>query len=303
MTAMNTVNTTKERTLKLVSSDGEIVGEFNPDTQYIRNRKQDDFMKQNEKAKKEFEEFNKDAGKFIWSYPEKIRQLIKSEEFTKSDITMIFYLATFVNSAGYLSHDNGVKFSKKDIQEKLEISRNAFSKFFNKLIDHKILIPSGKNFMWNDEYNFYGSTKGKASPTMLVRSYVNQIRYLYEAKNRKGKKLYSAIKLYPVFALIPYLHHSTNIICKNPDVKNIEDIEYFNIKEIAELLDLNQTKKVSSGLSSLLLNGQTVFVKVECRNETYLKLNPRIFWRGTVAPDKKLVAEFDMIDNNRKKWK
>ncbi|MGG6362654.1 hypothetical protein ACQ5SI_26265 [Peribacillus frigoritolerans] len=291
----------EERILKLVSNDGEVVGEYNPDEQYIRNKKQDDFMKEKMQRNKAMDEFNKENGKFIWSYPERIRQLIKSEEFRKADLTMIFYLATFVNGTGFLSHDNQLKFTKKDIQQKLGIGRNLFGKFYNKLIEHEILIATDKNYKWSETYNFYGATTGKAKPKMLVRTYVEQVRELYEAKTETGKKKYSAINLYPVFALVPYLHHSSNIVCKNPDVKNIEDIEYFNLREITELLDLNQSKKVSSGLQSILLNGQTTFVKSESKGETYYKLNPRIFWRGTEAPDKKMVAEFDMIDNNRKR--
>ncbi|MFJ8088779.1 hypothetical protein ACIQ7N_11305 [Lysinibacillus sp. NPDC095746] len=138
---------------------------------------------------------------------------------------------------------------------------------------------------------------------MLVRTYIYQIRELYEAKTETGKRKYSPTALYPVFALIPYLHHSSNIICKNPEVRHIEDIDYFSLSEIAKLLDLKDSKKMSLSLSSILLNGQTTFVKVESKNEKYLKLNPRIFWKGTSVPDKNLIAEFDMIANNRKKNK
>ncbi|MBK5444167.1 hypothetical protein [Peribacillus sp. TH24] len=290
----------EERIVK-INGNGEIIGEFNGDDYSVRSKKQDDFYRVLKQRKEAMDEFNKENGKFIWSYPERIRQLIKSEDFTKAHLTMIFYLATFVNGTGYLSHDNKVKFTKKNIQEKLGIGRNLFSKFYNKLIEHEILIASDKNYKWNETYNFYGATTGKAEPKRLVRTYIEQIRELYQATTEAGKKKYSAINLYPVFALVPYLHHSSNIICKNPDVKNIEDIDYFNLTEITELLDLNQSKKVASGLQSILLNGQTTFVKSESKGETYYKLNPRIFWRGTNTPDKILVAEFDMIDNNRKK--
>ncbi|MED4038117.1 hypothetical protein [Niallia taxi] len=287
-----------------VNDNGEFVKEFSDTEHTIRNKKQDEFILRKRKVETEFDLYNEEAGKFIWSYPDKIQYLIHSEEFTKSDLTMIFYLATYINGFGYITFDNNnVKMSKKDIQERLGISRNAFSNFFNKLVNHQILIPEEVGFKWDETYNFYGKTKGKAKPKMLVRTYVNQVRELYEAVKPDGKKKHSAVSLYPVFALVPYLHNSTNIVCKNPEVKNIEDIEYFNLKEITKLLVLNQTKKVSSGLSSLLLDGQTVFVKVTSKNETYFKLNPRIFWKGTTAPDKRLVAEFDMVDNNRKKRK
>ncbi|MFJ7736914.1 hypothetical protein ACIQ2D_11270 [Lysinibacillus sp. NPDC097287] len=280
---------------------GEIVGELNPEEHYLRSRKQDAFVKNNEKAKAAFEEFNAESGKFIWSYPEKIMFLINSPEFTKADLTMIFYLATYVNGTGYLSFDNGIKLSKASIRERLGISRNAYSKFFNKLINHQILIPSADAYKWNEKFNFYGKTKGKAKPKMLVRTYIRQIRELYEAVTEKGKRKYSAIALYPIFALVPYLHHSSNIICKNPEVNHVEDIDYYTLSEIATLLDLTNSKKMSQSLSSILLNGQTAFIKVESKNEKYLKLNPRIFWNGTSAPDRNLLAEFDMINKNRDK--
>ncbi|WP_416420355.1 hypothetical protein ACLZHR_25735 [Priestia aryabhattai] len=285
----------------LMGEYGDIIKKLDGSKYCIRSKYQDELVKMKEKSKGEFEEFNERTGKFIWSYPEKIQQLIKSNEFTKSDITMIFYLATFINGTGYLAYENRVKLNKKGIQTKLEIGRTLFGKFFNKLIKFEILIPSGDHFKWNETYNFYGSTKGKAKPKTLVRTYVNQIRELYETKNEKGKRKYSAINLYPIFALVPYLHHSSNIVCKNPSVQDIEDIEYFNLKEIAELLDLRDSKRMVASLHSLALDNQTTFIKVESKNEAYLKLNPRIFWRGTNVPDQNLVAEFDMIDNNRKK--
>ncbi|MGG0496712.1 hypothetical protein ABEY62_27545 [Priestia megaterium] len=285
----------------LMGEYGDITKKLDGSKYYIRSKYQDELVKMKEKSQGEFEEFNERTGKFIWSYPEKIQQLIKSNEFTKSDITMIFYLATFINGTGYLAYENRVKLNKKGIQTKLEIGRTLFGKFFNKLIKFEILIPSGDYFKWNETYNFYGSTKGKAKPQTLVRTYVNQIRELYEVKNEKGKRKYSTINLYPVFALVPYLHHSSNIICKNPDAQAIEDIEYFNLKEIAELLDLRDSKRMAASLHLLVLDGQTTFIKVQNKNEAYLKLNPKIFWRGTNVPDQNLVAEFDMIDNNRRK--
>lgn len=290
--------------ISLVDDKGELIGKFNPKTQYIRNKKQDEYIKKRNEVNERFKEFHEDAGNFIWSYPEKIQHLIKSPEFTKSDLTMIFYLATFVNGNGYLTKDdNKTKLVKSDIQEVLEVGRNLFNKFYNKLIKHNILIPFDAYFKWNHDYNFYGSTKGKANPKKLVRTYVNQVRTLYEKKKANGRKLYSPTKLYPVFALVPYLHHSTNIICKNPEVNDINEIEYFSLTEISDLLDLKDSKKMSSSLSSILLNGQTTFIKSISKNEVYLKLNPRIFWRGTEAPSKELQGEFDMVDNNRKKRK
>lgn len=286
---------------KMVDENGEVWDELNTATHYKRSKKQDEFIKKDSEAKMEFEAFNLDAGKFIWSYPEKIQQLIQSPEFTKSDLAMIFYLATYVDGLGYLTYGNKVKLKKADLQKVLSIGRNLFNKLHAKLIQHEILIDSEHGYKWNEAYNFYGSSKGVAKPTMLVRTYVNQIRVLYEATNEAGKRKYSATLLYPIFALVPYLHRTSNIICKNPDVKDINDIEYFSLNEVAELLDLKNSKKMSSSLSGILLDEQATFRKVESKNEKYLQMNPRIFWRNVVAPDSRLVAEFNMIDNNRKK--
>lgn len=283
---------------------GEKVGSFDRSTHYLRSKRQDEMTKKKNEVNEEYKEFHKEAGNFVWSYPEKIKWLIKSPEFTKSDITMIFYLGTFVNGNGYITRDNNItKLTKADIQERLDVGRNLFNKFHNKLVQHGILIPSGQFYKWNEAYNFYGNTKGKADPKKLVRIYVKQIRTLYRKKKSNGKRMYSPTKLYPVFALVPYLHHSSNIICKNPEVADVDEIEYFSLTELAELLDLTDSKKMSSSLSSILLNGQTTFIKSESKNETYLKLNPRIFWRGTQPPTKEMQGEFDMVDANRNKRK
>ena len=256
--------------------NGEITNDVSDKTHYIRSESQNKFLKKREEAQTQFAEFNDDAGKFVWSYPAKIQKLIKSNDFTKSDLTMIFYLSTYVNGTGYLSYNNQLKIDKAGLQKVLGIGRNLFNKFFNKLVNYQIISTSGEWFKWNKNFNFYGSTKGVAKPTELVRSYVYQIRELYEAKDEKGKRKYSAISLYPVFALVPYLHKSTNIVCKNPEVKNIEEINYYSLLEIAELLDLKDSKKMSSALSSIQLAEQSVFRKIEIKNEKYLQMNPRI---------------------------
>lgn len=290
--------------LKLVDSNGELVGKINSKTQYIGSRKQAEGIK----WKGEMEAFRKlqleNDGNFIWTYPAKIQELIQSPEFSKADISMLVYLATYVNGSGYLAKDNkSTRMDKADIKEILEASRNLFDRFFNKLIHHDILEVDGKTYKWNQSYNFYGSTKGITNPNKLVRSYVNQIRSLYLKKKENGKRMYTPTKLYPIFAVVPYLHHSSNIVCKNPDVKDVEDIIYFSLSEIADILALNDSKKMSASLSSLLLDGQTSFVKVESKNEKYLKLNPRIFWAGKYPATRELQSEFDMIDNNRNKRK
>lgn len=287
--------------LKIVDINGQILNEFDGNKYYVRSRKQDDFYKKKEESRNNFSEYNEETGKFIWAYPDKIQEIIHSKDFTKADLTMIFYLATYVNGFGVLTHDNNnVKLEKNDLQSLLGVGRNLFGKFYNKLISHGILKESGKNFKWNESYNFYGSTSGKANPTLLIRTYVNQVRELYDTVKEDGKKKYSPTALYPVFALVPYLHHTSNIICKNPEEKNIDDIIYFSLTELSDLLDLKDSKKMSASLSSILLDGQTTFRKVSSKNEVYLQLNPRIFWRGVEAPHKHLVSEFNMMDYNRK---
>ena len=190
---MNNALNNEGKILKMVDAEtGEITNEFNTATHYLRSKKQDDFLQKVSEAKEEFEAFNSEAGKFIWSYPEKIQYLITSDEFSKSDLTMVFYLATYVNGMGYLTHDNNnIKLDKADLQKVLGVGRNLFNKLHAKLLQHEILIPSGINYKWNEAFNFYGATKGKAKPTMLVRTYVMQIRELYEAKNEAGKRKYS----------------------------------------------------------------------------------------------------------------
>lgn len=297
------MGTTEAKVLKMVDENGEVWDELNTATHYVRSKKQDEFIKNDSEAKLEFEAFNSEAGKFIWSYPEKIQHLIHSSEFTKSDIAMVFYLATYVDGLRYLTYGNKLKMKKADLQKVLGVGRNLFNKLYAKLKQHEILKETEHGYKWNEAFNFYGATKGKAKPTMLVRTYVMQIRELYEAKNEAGKRKYSATLLYPIIALVPYLHRTSNIICKNPDVKDINDIEYFSLTEIAELLDLKNSKKMSSSLSGILLDEQATFRKVESKNEKYLQMNPRIFWRDVVAPDSRLVSEFNMIDNNRMKRK
>lgn len=83
---------------------------------------------------------------------------------------MIFYLAIFVNGPGFLAYENRIKLKKKDIQNKLSINYSEFSDFYSKLVEEDIIRPEGIEFKRNNEFNFHGTTSGKAKHQLLVRT-------------------------------------------------------------------------------------------------------------------------------------
>src|SRR5699024_1832486 len=71
-----------------------------------------------------------------------------------------------------------------------------------------------------------------------TRIYINTTRMLYEGCNPKKHKSLSY-----VFQLIPFMNTEFNIICENPNEKDLNKIKKLNMKNICELLKLSTDKK------------------------------------------------------------
>lgn len=269
---------------------------INPDTgEYIQleegdrlkiiKKKQMDIIEdknKNSKMNKEMKEWNEDLGGFIFvlfKYCDNI--LNQHKEIIVEDITKLFYLATYVNNNGYLIYKNKYM-QKDDMQYLLDMSREKFSVFFNKMIRLSIFILENKiNIKINKEY----FTKGSINKDMkkyydYTRMYIKTIRYLFENVSIRDHK-----RLGNYFKLIPYIHRQQNVLCWNPECR-VEDIKLMTLYDLKEIIGYSKNGIkgfIKEMLSIRLENGESIigfFVTDPDFWKSVIIVNPKVFYGG-----------------------
>lgn len=236
----------------------------------------------NSKMNKEMKEWNEDLGGFIFvlfKYCDNI--LNQHKEIIVEDITKLFYLATYVNNNGYLVYKNN-HMQKDDMQYLLNMSREKFSIFFNKMIKLNIFILENKNSIKiNKEY----FTKGSINKDMkkyydYTRMYIKTIRYLFENVSIRGHK-----RLGNYFKLIPYMHRQQNVLCWNPEGR-VEDIKLMTLYDLKEIIGYSKNGIkgfIKEMLSIRLENGESIigfFVTDPDFWKSVIIVNPKVFYGG-----------------------
>lgn len=227
-------------------------------------------------------DWNKCLGGFVFVLFKYGNQIFaNTPELTQEDITKLFYLVTFMDYDGNLVYNEDLM-TKRSMQKLINISREKFSVFFNKLKKLNILIQENNDIIKiNKEYFIKGEIdKDIKTDFNYTRLYVNSIRYLYEnVPIRKHKQLGA------FFKMIPYIHRQQNSLCWNPD-SDFADIKLMNVKELKEILGYheNSTMRLINNLIDVkLYNGESIvafIVKDKDKSKSYIIINPRVFYGG-----------------------
>ena len=175
-------------------------------------------------------------------------------ELSKSTVTRLLMLST------YLDYDNKLvlelpktkkqaeevePMKRKDIQEVLGLSKNAFDKFMTEITRANILIKDGKVYKLSSEYFYRGET---SKDIYFSKMYVDTIRELYANTSTRKHSTLSY-----VFQLMPFVHWKTNIIVADR-MSSVDDMKQLNIYEICELLGLEVNKDAVNKMKKELLS-------------------------------------------------
>jgi hypothetical protein len=108
------------------------------------------------------------------------------------------------------------------------------------------------------------------------------IREIYEkAKPREHRRLALLMEL------LPYINFSHNIVCNNPNEKDIDKVDPFNLTEVMELAKYTNLTKFKRDLLNLTVNEELVIKITETKNGKFIYVNPRIFYKGNNVNDLK----------------
>jgi hypothetical protein len=264
---------------------GEIVEIYEGDSVRIIKSKQKKII-ENKKYIKTLNDnmklYNDFYGGFVFSMF-KYHSLILDnfKDINESDITRLFYIATFVDYDGYLIFDEN-KVTKNNLKIKIKLTKSYFYQFFIKMSKNELLVEDDFGYIKvNKKYFYKGEIDKKIFKSYnYTRIYINTIRYLYENTNDNNCKYLGYL-----FKMIPYIHKETNILCWNPDCE-YKDIDVILTGELPKLLNshTNTIKKLINGLLKIKLkNNRTAisFIKnnVDDKNLPII-INKEIFYAG-----------------------
>lgn len=224
-------------------------------------------------------------------YFQKYEYVLKLE-LEKQFLTRYIYLCTYIDYEGRLrfksANNKGKLITVKDLPKVLGLSEREARNTKNALVEHELIfINKDKTINVNPKYAIKGGMSRKELRGS-VRAMEEGIREIYEkAKPREHRRLALLMEL------LPYINFSHNIVCNNPNEKDIEKVDPFNLTEVMELAKYTNLTKFKRDLLNLTVNEELVIKITETKHGKFIYVNPRIFYKGNNVNDlKSCINEF-----------
>lgn len=208
------------------------------------------------------------------------------------------YLCTFCNYKNYLEFGNQKEekklITKKDMFEILKLSSKETYRTIDYFIENNMIIfDKENNIKINEAYSKRGEIDNNKKG--VVRMFDKAIREIYEKSLPREHK-----KLGLLISLLPMVNYGWNVLCKNPEETNAQNIIPYNLTDVAKLLDYSSTQKFKKGLIDLTVNKEKVIMLCTIGNKTMIVINPRIYYKGNETTNKAfqyIIGQFDMAKN------
>lgn len=198
--------------------------------------------------------------------------------------------ARLVYLCTYLDFDNGFKWKrnrkikKSDLQDVLKLSRGTAFKFWKEVSplylveekDSEALKLVNTDFVRGNIINLNRSYE---------RFFVKFIRKLYEETDATRHR-----HLGYIFGVLPYINTEYNILCWNPEERDIENIEALTVNELCDLIgcykgDAKSLMDKYSHISFTVGDHQEYFLSYVANSSDYggakLFVNPKVLYSGS----------------------
>lgn len=262
----------------IVPETGEIRTYEQIAIEYIKNTYPEEQKKQDNKKKylelmKSKDNFNKtlqmNYGTFFFNYYHNI--------IDKEHLFRFMFLCT------YMDYDNIIVYgkakgihkraNKKDLQEILGLSNKQFYTTINYLTDNELLAIKEDKIVINDKICSRG--KIRESNKGAIRMFDEAIKELYEkATSKEHNKLGLFVKM------LPLIHHKSNVVCHNADVEDVNDVNPYNLTELAKELGYSTPQRLKRGLMELKINDESLMMVSYINYKSMIVVNPRLYYRG-----------------------
>ena len=197
----------------------------------------------------------------------------------KEHLFRFIYLCTFMDYDNIILYGNGKnkegkKARKKDLQEILKLKDGQFYPTLKYFIDNELILINEEEIKVNKKYCIRGKKEKKEIG--VTRMFDNGIKELYEkATTREHNKLSLFIKM------LPYIHYESNVICYNPEVEDIEEVQRLSLVQLAKELGYSTPQKLKKGLMELKIKDESLIMVATINNKSMIVVNPRLYYRGS----------------------
>ncbi|MCY7780059.1 hypothetical protein MOB41_16795 [Bacillus haynesii] len=243
----------------------------------LRHRNQDDAFREQQKQTTDRRDFSN-------ANMSNIHEVY--DALTTAQCGYLMLLQCYVDYNGVLvkSSRDKTPMTTADMMSVLQLVKKprTFYDFLSACITHDIIREEDGIYSVNERYHF----KGNFGSQYVVKLYTAKI-----------KKVYSEVKATDIgliYRMLPFVHYETNALCENPFEKNPKQIRWFNKKELAAAIGVT-SDTLGRRLKQMKFDGEFVVarIKVGTEPERYT-FNPNVFYRQSKAPDKTLLAMFNV---------
>jgi hypothetical protein len=229
---------------------------------------------------------------------EKFYFIPSSESFdglSPADVTRMIYLCTYMNYDGRLMKSERVPMMREDIEDVLGLSHAQTWRFWCAVTDKGYLAEDGNGGLFPDRKRFRKKAM-KRGGIWYQKIYVKGVRSLYKSSDVRQHGQIGAL-----FALLPYVNIEHNVLCYNPEEKDLDGVSFMNLRQFCEAIHYDV-----KGLKRKLRELREITFDVGGHKERFysvtgdgvdleasrLFVNPNILYSGTNPEAVRTLAAF-----------
>lgn len=220
------------------------------------------------------------------------------QDYPECDATLFrfMYLCTYGNYSGYIGTERR-NYGKQDIYKLLMLTDKRAEECVTELIAKELIFETTEGYLINPKYFIRGKLDREKGS--VARIFNKGMQELYKKSNYKEHKM-----LAHFVPLLPYMNIYYNILCHNPEEKDVKKIQALSLKEVAGLfgVDKSNSTRLRKKLVNITVNDYYL-LGYFYRNIGYGELkcfivNPYVFCAAPKLPDMANITNlFDLPDN------
>lgn len=181
---------------------------------------------------------------------------------SNADMARLLFLGTFIGwENGKLRADNGKDvYTKSDLPKLLDISRSAAHDLYAKLVEAGVITEGDDGTIYISPKFFYRGDNIKETAAKADAGYTRIFKATVRSLYADYGGARTASKLGVLYRVLPYVSFSFNIVCRNPQAREVTELNVMSVAELAELLGYKQKRELTSIIDSMRThNGQPLF--------------------------------------------
>jgi len=238
--------------------------------------------KQYSEMRRETKQYNSELGGFIFLLYKDSKIFT---EISPQTTARLVYLSTFLPYGENVLHmgKNSIM-TKKYMQDCLGLQSSGFDIFYAEATAHGYLEATDNGFVFGKGY----FQKGKIQDIeglKRTKVYIKSIRALYQ-NTPPSKHRYLGY----LFMLLPFVNLEWNVLCRNPEERDIKQITPITIGDFCDYIGYKRTnaKRLIQSFRSIVFRTESGYFQRVCSfvyesdmSSMMIFCNPRIFYAGS----------------------